>query len=414
MASLAILRGEVSCPRKLSVVRRTDDDRGAHLHAWKLLSESLLKEDEDIPLGLYKFRKHICKPTGDLQTYARPLTSLSLDFITHLVISGGCHFSVTDMLSLTDMKNLGVLELIQSTDHEGVTTPILNDRLLRGWSEKDDPFPLLRILRIWGDRSVSQGSLRWVSRFPSLALYDVQAYRDDWTKPHEHAAEHGWEVVETSTGPNDSILGYLAHLSTSDDGEVRMQDLARTADSDLLALCGDSRCTVRFDPTRQAPPLLSYLTGTERASLPSYDPDVALREARACHGVAFEAWAFWLYSIVGQLSDDGDLAAESKRPEHQAVVGPFVLPSKPMACLFLGHSGRSGIATKPAYVSRGLFSTRKYTFTRRAAAVHCDEAEKPAHAAQPTVKPTETANGGLRMRKEKRKRMDDILKSMNG
>lgn len=321
---------------------------------------------------------------------------------------------MTDMLSLTDMKNLGVLELIQSTDHEGVTTPILNDRLLRGWSEKDDPFPLLRILRIWGDRSVSQGSLRWVSRFPSLALYDVQAYRDDWTKPHEHAAEHGWEVVETSTGPNDSILGYLAHLSTSDDGEVRMQDLARTADSDLLALCGDSRCTVRFDPTRQAPPLLSYLTGTERASLPSYDPDVALREARACHGVAFEAWAFWLYSIVGQLSDDGDLAAESKRPEHQAVVGPFVLPSKPMACLFLGHSGRSGIATKPAYVSRGLFSTRKYTFTRRAAAVHCDEAEKPAHAAQPTVKPTETANGGLRMRKEKRKRMDDILKSMNG
>lgn len=388
-------------------------NRGAHLHAWKLLSASLLREDEEIPLGLYKFRKHICKPSGDLQTYAKPVTSLSLDFITHLVLSGGCHFSVTDLLSLTDIKNLGVLELIQATDHDGITTPDISDRLLRGWSEKDDPFPLLRILRIWGDRSVTQASLRWVSCFPSLVLYDVQAYRNDWMKPHEHALEHGWEVVETSTGPNDSLINYLAHLSPSEDGEIRVQDLARTADSDLLALCGDSRCPVRFDPTRQAPPLLAYLTGTDRHGLPSYDPDVALREARACHGVTFEAWAFWLYSIVGQLSDDRDLEARSKRPPHQAVVGPFVLPSKPMACLFLGHSGRGGIASKPAYVSRGLFSTRKYTFTRRAAVARDAKAQPLPKAKDPIARTPKDTNGTLKMRKEKRKRMDDMLKSMN-
>lgn len=387
-----------------------------NLDAWKILSASLVRSEgqddgEDIPLALYKFRKHICHPTGGLPIYTTPLTSPSLDFVAHLVISGGCAFPVSQMLALADMKNLGVLELIQMTGSDGTATPEISDRLVRGWSEKDDPFPLLRILRVWGDQSVTQDSVRWVSRFPSLALYDVQAFREDWRTPHEVALEHGWEAVETSTGPGDSLLGYLTRLSPS---EQRLQDLARTAESDLLALCSDSRCAVRFDFNRQAPPLLSYLEGTQKQSIPSWDPDVALSGARACHGIAFEAWAFWLYSIVGQLNQDRDLENRKTRPPFQALVGPFVLPSKPMACLFLGHNKPGGITSRPSYVGRGLFRTKKYLLTRRSS-VQSDATVKSGDpTSAPIIDPQIPGVTAMpKVRRDKRRRIDDILQSMN-
>ncbi|KAF7542821.1 hypothetical protein G7Z17_g11253 [Cylindrodendrum hubeiense] len=147
--------------------------RGVCLHAWKLFSKLLLEEDDEKTLGLYRFRQHICRPGDNLTRYTQPLTSPNVEFITHFVLTGGCAFTTHDLLCLAAMPNLGALELIQPADEQRGNFPRVSDGLIRGWTEMDDPFPLLRILRIWGDEHTSQNSLYSVSKFPSLALLPV-------------------------------------------------------------------------------------------------------------------------------------------------------------------------------------------------------------------------------------------------
>lgn len=395
----------------------TNPDRGVSLHAWKLFSKLLLSEDEDKTLGLYRFRQHICHPRDSLPRYLEPMTSLNADFITHLVISGGCDFTTAEMLCLADVKNLGVLELIQPADDLGGAFPEINDRLVRGWTEKDDPFPLLRVLRIWGDETTTQESLVWMSKFPSLALYDVMGSREDWTTAHDHAITHGWELADTIPGLEDSLLRYLMLVAPLDMGfSNRLQQLARSIDSDLVSLCSDSRCAVKFVTEDQAPPLLNYLTDSAKMNMPPWDPDAIRRDARACQENPFEAWAFWLYALIGQLGQNRDLKKRGFQPESEAVVGPFVLTSKPFASLFLGHSGRGGIAAKPSYIRRGLFSIKRYTFTRKDIVGGGTVPAAEPVPVPPTADSHEPERGPpvLAARKQKRKRLDDVLRAMSG
>ncbi|KAF4499023.1 hypothetical protein FAGAP_4799 [Fusarium agapanthi] len=339
--------------------------RGVSLHAWRYLSKLLMDEGDEKNLGLYRFRQHICHPGNNLTRYTQPLTAPPSDFITHIVIAGGCTFNTHDILGLADMPNLGVLEIIQPT--ERTAFPNISDRLVRGWSEKPDPFPLLRVLRIWGDETTSKASLPWVSNFPSLALYDVISARDAWDASKVAAQEHGWEQADAPPHRlDDSLLRYLMLFAPLEETRDRnMRDLAASIDNDLVSLCSDSRCAVKFVQDRQAPLLLNYLCDTAKENAPWWDIDAASREARTCHGVAFEAWAFWLYSFLGQLCSDQDLEARGALP-YKAAAGPFILPSRPIACLHLGHtSQRGGIDTRPSYISRGLYATRQFTFTRK-------------------------------------------------
>ncbi|KAK7403544.1 hypothetical protein QQX98_010679 [Neonectria punicea] len=390
--------------------------RGVCLHAWKLFSKRLLDDGDDQNLGLYRFRQHICRPSDELTRYTQPLTSPSADFITHLVITGGCAFLTHDLLCLADMSNLGILELIQPADEMRSIFPHVSDRLVRGWTEKDDPFPLLRILRIWGDESTSQESLHWVSKFPSLALYDVTGAHADWQSPDAIALKEGWNRADSHSGLEDSLLRYLMLFAPLEETRInRLRDLSKSIDADLVSLCSDSRCAVKFVADGQAPPLLDYLTDNAKVRYPSWDRDAAAREAHACHGVAFEPWAFWLYAFIGQLSGDRDLAGRGVRPDTQAVAGPFVLPSKPVACLHLGHIARGGISAKPSYVSRGLFATRRHTFTREAV-VRGTKMPKPEPIpkTEASLVVSERTAPVLALRRKKRKRLDDMLQSFTG
>ncbi|OAA81846.1 hypothetical protein LEL_01391 [Akanthomyces lecanii RCEF 1005] len=342
---------------------------GACLHAWRIFSEVLMSDDEeDQVLGLYRFRQHVCRPEEELKIYTQPLNSSSVDFITHITISGDCMFTGNELLSLADMKNLGVLELIKPADSIMASFPHVSDRIVRGWSDAPDPFPLLRVLRIWGDQSVTEVSLRWVAKFPSLVLYDVMAGKDDWTSAYEEAEATGWTVSQQVTRAEDtSILRYLMLLAPGEEIPMnRFSDLSRGIDVDLINLSSDPRCVLKRVPHGRAPPLLDYLMDPAKVSMQqaNFLHKPAPKEVKFCHETAFETWAFWLYSLIGQLSGDRDLRSRGVRPEEQTVAGPFVLPSKPMACLFLGHSGQGGISSKPSYISRGLFATKRFTFTR--------------------------------------------------
>ncbi|KAF5689011.1 hypothetical protein FCIRC_1641 [Fusarium circinatum] len=385
--------------------------RGVSLHAWRYLSKLLMDEGDEKNLGLYRFRQHICHPGNSLTRYTQPLTAPPSDFITHIVIAGGCTFNTHDLLGLADMPNLGVLEIIQPT--ERTAFPNISDRLVRGWSEKPDPFPLLRVLRIWGDETTSKASLPWVSNFPSLALYDVIGARDAWDVSKVAAQEHGWEQADAPPHRlDDSLLRYLMLFAPLEETRDRnMRDLAASIDNDLVSLCSDSRCAVKFVQDRQAPLLLNYLCDTAKENAPWWDIDAASREARTCHGVAFEAWAFWLYSFLGQLCSDQDLEARGALP-YKAAAGPFILPSRPIACLHLGHtSQRGGIDTRPSYISRGLFATRQFTFTRKSVI--------PLNGKKPATIPrgvnlvcSERSAPMLAIRKAKRKRVVDVLEDM--
>ncbi|CAH0027840.1 unnamed protein product [Clonostachys rhizophaga] len=359
---------EVLPPRLVSRIWRFLEARGLCLHAWKIFSKALLPQDEERTLSLYRYRHHICQPRVELKRYIEPLTSPSVDFITHLAISGGQSFTTSEMLWLTDIRNLGVLEIIRPADELGADFPDVSDRLIRGWTERPDPFPLLRVLRIFGDESTTQKSLHWVSKFPSLVLYDVIGAREDWPTHEQEAIDQGWESARLGNmALDDSLLRYLTLFSHVDERQAKgLRELARSVDADLLSLCADSGCEVKFVPDRQAPELIDYLTDSAKivGSLPSWERNGAATATRACHGAIFEAWAFWLYSIIGQLSNDRDLEKQGTSPGLQAVAGPFVLPSKPFASLFLGHSGRGGISLSPSYVKHGLFATKRFTFIR--------------------------------------------------
>ncbi len=365
-------------------------------------------------LGLYRFRQHVCRPEEELKIYTQPLNSAPVDFITHITISGDCSFTGNELLSLADMKNLGVLELIKPTDSIAASFPHVSDRIVRGWSDAADPFPLLRILRIWGDQSVTAVSLRWVAKFPSLVLYDVTADKNDWTSAHEEARATGWTMCQQVTRSQDtSIFQYLMLVAPGEDIPMdRFSHLSRSIDVDLVNLVSDPRCVLKRVLHSEAPPLLDYLVDPAKLSVdqPNFLRKPVPKEDTFCHDTAFETWAYWLYSLIGQLSDDRDLKGRGVGPEHQTVAGPFVLPSKPMACLFLGHSGHGGISSRPSYISRGLFATKHLTFTRleilngvippntRAMERPVDPAPAPARQ-PPSVK------------HKKRRRIEDVLGS---
>ncbi|KAG5984877.1 hypothetical protein E4U55_002805 [Claviceps digitariae] len=403
---------------------RVLEARGVCLHAWKIFSKSLTAAYEETSLGLYRFRKHICRPTGQLKIYTQPIFSSTIQFLSHLVISGGCHFSTNELLCLSDLRNLVALELIQPADELSTQFSEVNDRLLRGWSEMKDPFPLLRVLRIRVDRDITSTSLRWVGKFPSLAVYDVTADRHDWGDSSAFALQHGWEKAEASTRMDDSLLRYLLLLAPVNRTENEYaRGLAKEVDAQLRSLCDDSRSSVKFANNRAAPPLMDYLSGAFKASVPpSSGASAPWRGAKFCQGISFEAWAFWLCSFIGQICGDKDLHSIGCNIDTQTVVGSFVLPSRPMVSLFLGHNGRDGITNTPLYVRRGLFSMKQITFIRRGFANQEGvSAPVPSPAAPAASIGTEHTRSDASsdsqepslLRSNKRQRIGDILQSFH-
>jgi hypothetical protein len=150
------------------------DRSGFTFQAWKLFSYILPKQASTVPLGLYVFHRDIDVRIGDdLSVYTGPLNSPSVDFIARLVIDKARTFKVNDLLTLADMANLGVLILLdryqnQETGQDDNAGSSVSDRLVRGWSEKERPFPNLRLLEIAAASSITMHSLQYVSKFPSL------------------------------------------------------------------------------------------------------------------------------------------------------------------------------------------------------------------------------------------------------
>lgn len=168
---------------------------------WTIFSK-LLARESDAELGVFLYEQAINAPTSPLHIYTSPMTSTDFDFITCLTITAS--FTIPDLLKLSSIKNLGILELVQppserSEDHE-VFANVINDRLIRTWAESASSdkkaFPLLRVLRFVGCSFMSASSLKHVNSFPALALLDLEGFDLDILAAIEIADQVGWKQIQ--------------------------------------------------------------------------------------------------------------------------------------------------------------------------------------------------------------------------
>jgi hypothetical protein len=351
-------------------------------------------------MGLYRHRFHVYRPTEELSHYTIPLTSSSFDFITFLSLNGFCAFGEHELLALADMKNLGVLEVIQPADELLADNfPRISDRLVKGWSLKDDPFPVLRVLRIWGDEVTTRESLQFVSRFPSLVVYDVVGSLSDWKSASMAGENYGWRVGKPTGKIEGDLLLYISLLTRGDPRfPQKVTDVARDNCRRMISLYGDSLSIIDIVSRAQVPPASDYLKRRPAAKL-----DTKLEEEHSSSG----AWAFWLYAFISQLLWDEDLKKRGTAVDSGAVAEGFVLPPKPWAYLSLGHSGRATISPRAGYTSRGMFSTARFIFVRP----KLGDKEKETVSQPEARTETRSADSGLSMRSRKRQRIEDVLNS---
>ncbi|KAI1294457.1 hypothetical protein F5Y03DRAFT_399544 [Xylaria venustula] len=158
--------------------------RRLSVETWKLMAKTLTRSILNDP----GTRHHICPllmshsistpMARPLAEYIEPLGSETFCFLTHLIIAGNIRSPPPDLSQLVELKNLAVLEII---DHGGGKLfPRLTDSVLQQWSTRPGAFPVLRILRVWGEGQTTKQSLRYIHTFPSLVMYDIARRRRDW------------------------------------------------------------------------------------------------------------------------------------------------------------------------------------------------------------------------------------------
>jgi hypothetical protein len=115
-------------------------------------------------------------------------------------------YRASDLMALAEMPNLGILELSDlsgRTQHEPATDvpvvdSVLNDRLVRGWSEKQKPFPNLRVLLITSvHSSVTLLTLQYAARFPSLVCCGLRSVSLSSREAKGMTEQGGWRVQRT-------------------------------------------------------------------------------------------------------------------------------------------------------------------------------------------------------------------------
>lgn len=161
---------------------------------WKLLALRITEDEEAAKRCIYPdIRRHavLVHKTQPLGAYIKPLLSDAL--LTHLTITGAIRCDAPEILQLVQLKNLAILEFLD-LEEEGAPWR-LTDQILREWSISPDPFPHLKILRVWGINQTTKRSLRYLNAFPSLVIYDVAGDYGDW---RVSTARFGWEVIQNT------------------------------------------------------------------------------------------------------------------------------------------------------------------------------------------------------------------------
>ncbi|KAE9369630.1 hypothetical protein N431DRAFT_413850 [Stipitochalara longipes BDJ] len=366
------------------------------LELWKKFS-ILLRSRDETTLRTMRYRELIKSPHSPLKVYTTPLISISYDFITYLSIT--TTFQVPDLVKLSEIPNLGVLEIVKASEAVQLT---IGDRLVRAWSiaaSTEGAFRVLRILRLWDHKDVTTRSLEYINAFPVLGIYDVRGCGFSGSSP-VHARRLGWIVsvdrnilydlagacvertirLRTKYGLDPQLVRKATAEQLWDGAKVhkiRREDVAAfLIQEDISRLDTPkqhaSGADYRFmESDLQARPSPHRVAVTTRSHLDVEDMFYGLSKERT--------WEFHLYSAytrLGELRADYDISGPGINIGDQAVLGTELVNSIPMVSLRLGthppelllESRNMGTHNpRPAYssiVSRPDFDTKYLCFVR--------------------------------------------------
>ncbi|KAG4436627.1 hypothetical protein IFR05_007885 [Cadophora sp. M221] len=324
---------------------------------WTIFSK-ILREEDGTTISLLRYRDMITAPCLTLQSYTAALTSSNFEFLTYLSLTTA--FPVPQLVKLSSVKNLGILEIVYA--RRDSTQSKVNDRLIRAWHQAvvdDAAFPVLRILKLWNHKNLTEKSLTYLNSFPSLALFDVRGCNFD-TRSRALGRTLGWKSTL-----DVGLLNFFEAMC------VERAVVKRATAEEYPNPIRRAPCHQLWNHTKVSriprADVTAFLTGPEKSISKKGDDaikhyslwqeigDMAERkEAPAtfkevrwgiCNqpffntGYKFETWEFLTYttfSRIGELRSDQDLHRAGVDIGDQAIVGEELTNSIPMACVRLG------------------------------------------------------------------------------
>ncbi|OTA99974.1 hypothetical protein M426DRAFT_246696 [Hypoxylon sp. CI-4A] len=306
---------------------------------YKILTKYFLREhrefhpSEPISARALKATYKVRRPAKQLALYINPLTSTSFDFIAHLLIGSSASFETHDLLSLTQLKNLGVLEIIQPKGATAQNFPRVTDAVIRHWSEEPNPFPVLRVMRIWGFDFTTMKSLQYLSKFPSLAIYDVAGRTLDWSPLDKHL-DWAWDQKRNLNHDMMSLFNFLSQRWISEIGFFIVT--AGELQNILMWLVDETtEGTAKIIDGHNLPKSLTNACVT--STIDATQPYSYYQGYRHHRGLRHRG--FCMYWYVGRVRSDEDWISQGLHRVSQTYLldEHRILPPRPFVSLELGN-----------------------------------------------------------------------------
>ncbi|XDG04824.1 hypothetical protein ABKA04_004439 [Annulohypoxylon sp. FPYF3050] len=326
--------------------KQVDEDyKTMPLRTFMILSEAISTNQRSsnvetkVPKGVYRRTQVLEEVVGPLENITRPLKNSPLDFIVHLTLGGkGIHFVTQEIVALKDLKNLGILEIVQPFDTDDASLPYINDNVIRSWAE--DPFPVLRVLKIWGDDFTTRNSLRYLDKFPALRIYDVAGRRKHW---ENWAYLPQWKKVTYKWG--DSLVKKttltVEPLSSSTYADV----------SKIYTLMFCWKSSARHSYLRDTEGIyenVRMVVGEQEVARLKAEKTATQEQMDAFNEFLARSheegskrrwwWAYMLYCHIGRISGNMDLVKQGMHnPEQSFLIESNLIPPRPHIHMTLGN-----------------------------------------------------------------------------
>ena len=319
-----------------------------------------------------------------LQTYTATLTSIHFDFLASLSLT--TTFPVPQLVKLSSIMNLAILEIVHAPG-DGAQSGI-SDRLIRAWHQAaldDGAFSVLRILKLWNHKEVTETSLTYLNSFPILALFDVRSCSFD-TRSRALARTLGWTstldvgilsffeamcveraVVKRATDEKNPLPIRRAPSHQLDEDSI----VTRIPRADVTAFI----ISPAFSVSKETADAILHWDGRQRIGDLSERryPDKSFKEVRGgvtnqhlCNtSCSLETWDFLTYTIfskIGELRSDRDLKRAGVNIGEQVVINDELVNSVPLAALRLGPFLKS---LKPSVYTNPVKSFYGSAYTER-------------------------------------------------
>ncbi|KAI1150404.1 hypothetical protein F4825DRAFT_14335 [Nemania diffusa] len=327
----------IPSPLMGKIIEGVKDTGGVSVETWKLLIRITQDEEMARYVSPHLMRHEVqVEKTQPLSAYIEPLVSSTFDFLTHLTITGAVRCAPPELLQLVQLKTLAVLEIVQLPDDgsDGWTPVRLTDSIVREWSTSPDPFPVLRVLRIWGEDQTTAHSLRYITAFPSLVFYDIAGRRQDWVNS---SRQPGWKCKGSRTWTQYQRDTLSRHFSFLPKGVPVAQP--KSSSSAVVTKIDDVLDAIFEDDSTELLPIQrsNHNTHVEMSNKPgNHSFLLCLRWSHLESLIASNFWGFLMYCQIGTLSLDRDLLSQGLDIGERAfALKSLVLPPRPMLNLIL-------------------------------------------------------------------------------